>query len=146
MTRRDGTGWIRRATSSDSLNHLVEPAFTRATSARGGRALLEQLWGSDLDATGVKAAIDDEVAAGNVWVALSDQEIVAGALVGERCVKVIWVQPAHRRHRVASTLLTHLFSLDTPPLDAWALPGDRATKSLYESLGWKARLLTMRDA
>ena len=29
---------------------------------------------------------------------------------------------------------------------AWALPGDRATKSLYESVGWKARLLTMRGA
>jgi hypothetical protein len=31
-----------------------------------------------------------------------------------------------------------------PPVDGLALPGDRATKSLYESFGWKARLLTMR--
>jgi hypothetical protein len=31
-------------------------------------------------------------------------------------------------------------------VDAYALPGDRAMKSLYESIGWKARLLTMRGA
>ena len=37
-----------------------------------------------------------------------------------------------------------LSGLRVEPLDAFALPGDRATKSLFESLGWKARLLTMR--
>lgn len=29
--------------------------------------------------------------------------------------------------------------------DGWASPGDRATKSLYEAAGWRARLLTMSD-
>jgi hypothetical protein len=41
-------------------------------------------------------------------------------------------------------MLNELRAMATPPLDAFALPGDRAMKSLYESIGWKARLITMR--
>jgi GNAT superfamily N-acetyltransferase len=137
---------IRRATAIDSLDHLTDAAYSRAQSARGGRALLTQLWGSDVDRDAVRAAVAVEAAAGHVWVALRSDEIIAGALVGAGCVRAIWVQPAFRRHRVASTLLSALATSDTPPQDAWALPGDRATKSLYESVGWKARLLTMRGA
>ena len=41
-------------------------------------------------------------------------------------------------------LLHELVVGENPPKDGYALPGDRGMKSLYESLGWKARLLTMR--
>jgi GNAT superfamily N-acetyltransferase len=137
---------IRPATSSDSLEHLIDAAFTRASTARGGRALVEQMWGSALDLLAVYAALDGETRAGHVWIAQRDTEIVAGALVRDRCVQAIWVQPSLRRHKIATTLLAALLTSENPPVDAWALPGDRATKSLYESVGWKARLLTMRGA
>jgi GNAT superfamily N-acetyltransferase len=137
---------VRPAISSDSLDHLIDAAFTRASTARGGNALVEQMWGSALDLQAVHAAFDGETRAGHVWIAQRGAEIVAGALVRDRCVQAIWVQPALRRHKIATALLSALMTSDDPPVDAWALPGDRATKSLYESVGWKARLLTMRGA
>jgi len=146
MTKDGVVASIRRATTIDSLDHLTDAAYSRTLGARGGQALLAQLWGSDLDRDAVRAAVAVEVAAGRVWVAQRGDEIIAGALVGAGCVRAIWVQPAYRRYKVASTLLSALATSDTPPQDAWALPGDRATKSLYESVGWKARLLTMRGA
>ena len=137
---------VRRADSHDSLDHLIQGAHARALGARGGVALLEQLWGSEIGLDEVRGALERSVHAGHVWVALEGEQIVAGALVRERCVQVVWVQPGHRRHRVASSILQALLNNDDAPVDAWALPGDRATKSLYESVGWKARLLTMRGA
>jgi hypothetical protein len=135
---------VRRAESRDSLDHLIEGAHARALGARGGVALLEQLWGSEIRLDEVRGALEGSVREGHVWVALEGEQIVAGALVRQNCVQVIWVQPGHRRHRVASSMLQTLLNSDVAPVDAWALPGDRATKSLYESVGWKARLLTMR--
>jgi len=137
---------VRRAKSDDSFDHLVEGAHSRALSARGGLALLEQLWGSEIAPDDVREALRRCVQQGHVWVALEGEQVVAGALVRERCVQAIWVQPGHRRHRVASEILRTLLNSEDAPVDAWALPGDRATKSLYESVGWKARLLTMRGA
>jgi GNAT superfamily N-acetyltransferase len=144
MTDNGAAVSIRRATTHDSLDHLSQAAFSRAQVARGGRALLEQLWGSDVDSDRVRNALAADVDAGLVWVAEDAGEIIAGVLVRDRCVRVIWVQAAHRRQRIATALLDALLKSDDPPHDAWALPGDRATKSLYESVGWKARLLTMR--
>ena len=137
---------VRRADSRDSLEHLFEGAYARALAARGGVGLLEQLWGSEIGLDEVRAALERCVHNGDVWVALKGEQIVAGALVRDCCVQAIWVVPGHRRRRVASSILSQLLNSDTAPVDAWALPGDRATKSLYESVGWKARLLTMRGA
>jgi len=137
---------VRRATSDDSLEHLIEGAYARATTARGGRALLAQLWESAADLDALRRVIAAEVEHGHVWIARAEDDVIAGALVRDACVQVIWVVPALRRHRVATTILTTLLASDVAPVDAWALPGDRATKSLYESVGWKARLLTMRGA
>ncbi len=61
-------------------------------------------------------------------------------------IEAIYVAHGFRRQKVATILVKTLLASDTPPVDAYALPGDRAMKSLYESLGWKARLLTMRGA
>lgn len=137
---------VRQANGHDSLDHLIEGAYARALVARGGVALLEQLWGSEIGFDEVHAALERCVHTGDVWVALEGDQIVAGALVRDRCVQLIWVQPGHRRRRVASSILQWLLNTNAAPVDAWALPGDRATKSLYESVGWKARLLTMRGA
>lgn len=135
---------VRQANDRDNIDHLTRGAHARALVARGGVALLEQLWGGQIELDEVRTALARSVSAGDVWVALEGEQIVAGALVRERCVQAIWVQPGHRRRRVASSILQRLINADVAPVDAWALPGDRATKSLYESVGWKARLLTMR--
>jgi len=50
-----------------------------------------------------------------------------------------------RRRGIASAFIVALRASGVEVVDARALPGDRGTKSLFESLGWKARLLTMRD-
>jgi len=141
----DGAAVVcRRATPEDSLRDLTHAVIARAQTVRGGRALLEQLWGSEVDPEDFERLLHEEISAGHLWVAQRDGEVVAGALVAQGCVRAIWVRPDCRRQRIASCLLSTLLDGDTPPHDAWALPGDRATKSLYESVGWKARLLTMR--
>ena len=61
-------------------------------------------------------------------------------------MEAIYVAHDFRRQKIATTLVRALLSGDSAPVDAYALPGDRAMKSLYESIGWKARLLTMRGA
>lgn len=137
---------VRQATSGDRLDHVIEAAHARVIRARGGPDLLEQLWGSEIGLDQVRDALERCAAAGDVWVALEGDQIIAGALVRGRCVQAIWVQPDSRRRRVASSILQHVLNSEFAPVDAWALPGDRATKSLYESVGWKARLLTMRGA
>lgn len=144
MTADDAVVACRRATSDDVLIHLVRPAIARARIVRGGRALLEQLWGDRTDPAHVENLLGEEVDAGHLWVAQRAGEFVAGALVDDECVRAIWVRPDCRRQRIATRLLEAILADDQPPRDAWALPGDRATKSLYESVGWKARLLTMR--
>ena len=142
----DSDAAIRLANPEDRLDHLVAAAFARATTVRGGRSLLEQIWPGEPDVDRTRGAIARAVDDRRVWIACSGEEIIGGALVGEGCVQAIWVEHSHRRHGVATALLQELLAVDRPPQDAWALPGDRATKSLYESVGWKARLLTMRGA
>lgn len=135
---------IRRASRDDPLEHLIDAVLARARSVRGGEALLEQLWGPEISPTALHEAIRATVDQGVLWIAERDGGVVAAALVRDRCVQAIWVEPAYRRRHIATILLDALLDAQDFPVDAWALPGDRATKSLYESVGWKARLLTMR--
>ena len=80
---------------------------------------------------------------GALWTA-SEGELIMGFVVyRSQMVEAVYVDPLFRRQGVARTLVSSLRELTAPPLDAFALPGDRAMKSLYESFGWKARLLTM---
>ncbi len=144
MTHVERTLAVRRAQSADHLDDLIDAAYERGVRVRGGLGLLEQLWGSEISRDQVGDALARCVLAGEVWVALDNEVPVGGALVRDRCVQALWVRPDHRRRRVAATLLENILTSDAAPVDAWALPGDRATKSLYESVGWKARLLTMR--
>lgn len=146
MTEGGATVMIRRGSPRDDLIPLIDAALARARVARGGAALLAQLWGEETSAEQVRTAVDRAIGQHDVWVGLVDEHIVAGALVRDGCVQAIWVQPAYRRRGVATSLLRTLLDGGGAPQDAWALPGDRATKSLYESVGWKARLLTMRGA
>ena len=86
------------------------------------------------------------VASRSLWTLSADGVLKGFAICRERIVEAVYVAHDFRRQKVATTLVRALLELDPPPLDAYALPGDRGMKSLYESLGWKARLLTMRGA
>ena len=144
MDENDVKVRVRQARLEDALEELTLSAYERALSARGGPALLHQLWGDETGLDEIRHALSHCVGEGRVWVALRDEQIVGAALIRHNCVQVIWVVPNHRRQGIARMLLRAVLDSEETVSDAWALPGDRATKSLYESVGWKARLLTMR--
>ncbi len=79
---------------------------------------------------------------GCVWLG-SEEVGVSLAVVEERVIKILFVTPERRGRGVGRATLGMLLD-EASAVDAWALPGDRASKSLYESIGWRARLLTMR--
>jgi GNAT superfamily N-acetyltransferase len=135
---------------SVSLVALVTPdlevLWTRAckdvSAKRGGVALLHTLsGGSDVD-----ELLKIVVASSSLWDVRDKDELRGFGLLRGHVVEAIYVDHDFRRHRFATKLMKTLLASDDPPLDAYALPGDRAMKSLYESIGWKARLLTMRGA
>jgi GNAT superfamily N-acetyltransferase len=125
---------------SDELRSLWDHALKRLTSHRGGPELYST----------IRRAVDDDVlleqliADGAVWTIGDEQRLLGFAVVRDDIVEGVFVDHDERRRRVATTLLTVLIAAERPPKDGFALPGDRGMKSLYESLGWKARLLTMR--
>lgn len=86
------------------------------------------------------------IASSSLWSVEVDGELKAFGLCRAGVVEAIYVEHGARRKKIATTLVRALLKGDSVPVDAYALPGDRAMKSLYESLGWKARLITMRDA
>ena len=125
---------------SPELVDMLEEAQESLMKRRGGAALFESFVGE----RSVTALLDELVASGSLWVAQSEHQLHGVAVVRNGVVSSIYVAPSSRRQGVARSLLTALLESDAAPQDAYALPGDRATKSLYESMGWKARLLTMR--
>lgn len=122
------------------LDALWSRAHRDLVAKRGGTALLKTLCGTGHESV----LLSTLVASSSLWI-VRDKGLVKGfGISREGVVEALYVSPEYRRQRVATTLVKALLACDTPPLDAYALPGDRAMKSLYESLGWKARLLTMR--
>jgi GNAT superfamily N-acetyltransferase len=84
------------------------------------------------------------VSSGGLFVAREHHTVVGFALRRDGVLEAVYVKKHSRRQGIARALINTVISSSSEPLDAYALPGDRATKSLYESFGWKARLLTMR--
>ena len=123
---------------------------------------LRALWGHAAEATlepprrpralrTIRRDVDDDVLldarrwrAGALWT-IGDDDATSGLRARARRRRGGRLRRSQRRReRVATTLLHALVAGERPPKDGYALPGDRGMKSLYESLGWKARLLTMR--
>ena len=127
-------------TNTDSLREIYQEVVDHAKTHRGGEALLTAVVANCDPGDPLAALID----ASCLWTARDNSHVPALAIVRERIIQVLYVTPALRRRGVGSSLVRSLLTSDDPPVDAYALPGDRATKSLYESMGWKARLLTMR--
>ena len=124
------------------LETLWEHAHKDVIVKRGGVALLRTLCGP----TEERDLLGEVVSSSSLWVVDEDDKLIGFVVCREQIVEAIYVANPHRRKKAATTLVRTLLASSTPPLDAYALPGDRAMKSLYESLGWKARLLTMRGA
>ena len=129
----------RSTTVPDSLRHAFDEAWSHVMSLRGGPALLSTI-ARDTEADVLVHLVTQDC----VWIARADDVVRGFAVVRDRVIEALWVDPRVRRRGTARALLAALATLPESPLDAWALPGDRATKSLYEHVGWRARLLTMR--
>ena len=131
---------LRARSASDELRDLWEHALKRLTSHRGGTELYNTIR-RDIDGD---ALLEHVIVNGALWTIGDERTIIGFALVRDEVVEGVFVHHDQRRQHVATTLLRALMAGEDPPKDGLALPGDRGMKSLYESLGWKARLLTMR--
>lgn len=130
---------VANAVTAD-LEKLWHAALQRMDGHRGG---------AELVATISREVAPDELLAslvreGVVWTIGNDVHLAGFAVVRDEVVEGIFITPNSRRQHVATSLLEALVGSAQPPRDGYALPGDRGMKSLYESFGWKARLLTMR--
>jgi len=119
---------------------MWEHAYRRLISHRGGPELYHTIR-RDVDHDQLLAHV---VASGALWTIGDDKALIGFALVRDEIVECVFVDHQRRREHVATELLNALVAGENPPKDGYALPGDRGMKSLYESFGWKARLLTMR--
>lgn len=77
------------------------------------------------------------------WVVEGPEQPLALAIVRSEVLELLYVAPTERRQGIGRAIARTLIDAELVR-DALALPGDRATKALYESIGWRARLLTMR--
>ena len=112
-------------------------AVAEVRTRRGGTRYLDEVLGDVEPDAGLLAV----TSAGTLWRDDADSFIV----VRERVILGLYVAPANRRRGRGRTLVDFARAETPRARDALALPGDRATKSLYESVGWKARLLTLGD-
>ena len=132
---------IGLATSlSPDVLALLEGAQSALVAKRGGDELLAMIVGD----TPIADVLDRLVAERELWIADVEHDHRGLAIVRGDVIVAVYVVPQYRRHGIARSLVRTVLAQTTAPRDAYALPGDRATKSLFESMGWKARLLTMR--
>jgi hypothetical protein len=124
---------------TDELLELWEHACKRLLSHRGGEELYATIRREAPTGELLEALVDD----GYVWTIEDDDQLLGFAIVRQSVVEGIFVANHHRRQKIATNLLNALVR-SAAAKDGYALPGDRGMKSLYESFGWKARLLTMR--
>lgn len=127
---------------TDGLMVLFNHATNTALNHRGGPAMLHSIL---LDEE-PEAFLQAVVARNELWTAQMGENLIGFALCRNGLIEAVYVQKSSRRQGVGTSLVRAIMTAVSEPVDAYALPGDRATKSFYESLGWKARLLTMRGA
>lgn len=131
-------------TDADVLGVLRAQARSAVAGQRGGPALLAEI-----------DAVDPEEVTME-WCATIDDVVVGylrAALVGEPTavfIREIWVEPAARGVGAGESLLgaalAWAIAEDADSVDAWALPGSRELKNLFERMGLTTRLLTVRRA
>lgn len=128
----------------EQLRILEVEARAALVDQRGGLRWLDE-----------NAAVDDRWADvcrdSIVWLAHID-EVVVGYIVGDvgddRIARVldVWVTPGAREVGFGDELLRAVIAdarrSDATTIEGFSLPGDRATKNLYERAGIVARLIT----
>ena len=123
----------RLAGATDEARGLWNEVVETSRDLRGASAIFQDL-----------GDFETAIQRGAVWLG-HDEEPVSLVILDEGIVKLLYVVTRLRRRGLGRSTLAELVR-QAAPIDAWALPGDRASKSLYESVGWRARLLTMRGA
>ena len=120
------------------IESVWRAALLDVRARRGGSRYLQDILGDHVPET----VLEHFAQVGVLWT----DDVSSILIVRDRVIVVLFVPPAHRRQGRGRALVQ--FARDDAPAahDALALPGDRATKSLYESVGWKARLLTLGAA
>ena len=137
---------VRAATGSDvqQLVSLEHEAREHREHRRGGQRWLADhpvrggAWPWIVDEASVQVAHIDAVVVGYLVLVVE----------GDRArVDEVYVTPAARElgfgDELLGSALARARALGAISLDAEALPGDRATKNLYERAGIKARLITV---
>jgi GNAT superfamily N-acetyltransferase len=131
---------LRSATqTTEALLELWATCVATVADHRGGVALLQ-----DIDADVSAASLEKFLEHGHIVELLENNRLVGFALVLKYTIELLYVEPTERRKGYGTFLAQQLILDPEGPRDARCLPGDRASKSLYESIGAKARLLTMR--
>jgi len=137
------------------LTGLTARARDHLGTVRGGEALLGALRagpdpvsfaGSDAhpsDAHMVWCAVIDDVVVGYCSATIERDHEDMVVLVRE-----VWVEPDAREvgagEALVSAAMAWAIAEEATAIDAWALPGARELKNLFERLGLTARLLTVR--
>jgi GNAT superfamily N-acetyltransferase len=128
-----------------ALRTLALDAAESTGQLRGGSALV-----GDIERVLGVSSIEEVLTIGSrldgLLVASEGADVVGFALVtltSPRTLLSVYVAPPARHSGVARDLVEAARGLTPPVVDAWVLPGDRASKSLYESIRWRARRLTM---
>lgn len=145
-----------RLVESGDLDEIVTLAVRGRASVvaeRGGAALLVDL-GLPVDGSDIADSIVDPDRM--VWCATLE-DVPVGHLKALRCdgpagrvvvVEELWVEPEAREVGAGESLLSAALAWaiaeEASAIDAYALPGARGAKNLFERMGMTARLLTVR--
>ena len=125
---------------ADRRHHSFITTWADAVrSHRGGEALLREV-----APEGIAVYLASPSAVTETYFIEVETAVVGFVLVRDGVLLAMSLQPDYRRQGIGTRALTALAERGVDVIDAYALPGDRGTKSLFESIGWKARLLTMR--
>ena len=148
---------VRRAEPADAavLAELLEAACSAAGGHRGGPEAMERWPEGDLADPGVRAKVVDHALANGdleAWLAELEGAVVGMALLrqlsGGSRVELVYVLEGARGVGVGDAFVETLLEATRASggtwLDAVALPGDRAMKSLFERGGLVAREITLR--
>jgi ribosomal protein S18 acetylase RimI-like enzyme len=146
----------RRATGAD-LDRVVELAAAAAAELgeqRGGKLLLRREARRSDAAAELAALVDAQGAC--LAVGTIDGQIVGYGVAETHdvegdprlgVIRDLYVEPAAREvgvgEAIAGLLIEFLAGQGCAAIDAYALPGNRATKNFFESHGFTARLLVM---
>jgi ribosomal protein S18 acetylase RimI-like enzyme len=102
-------------------------------ASRKAMAYLPQLHTPEED----RAFFAGVIADADTTVALQDDHVVAFIAVGEARVEHLYVDPAHQRRQIGTTLLRHAQAARPAGLDLWVFQRNTAAIAFYERHGFR---------